>query len=349
MEAKQSISATNINIISASLRRRVRQQDRENLQQDANTGVIGQALNLQRRLLRQHQGHSLEDIFPGRIISTPSGKAFEIHCQEPILFRKTDLTNALSLLYRTLPVLSGIRKKTAQKLASQGFHSLQDLTRHSRWRNSAKEILDLIENKQMEALLEHFSHRFGRSHSNLLAILEAFCSNDAIRILDVETLGFHPSPLFLIGIAKPSSQGLEIRQLLARNLDEEPALLEACFRELSSSRVLISFNGRSFDMPYLHGRAGYYGLPQPSLNVHFDLLHFSRRYWENKVSNCKLGTLEQEILRIDRKMSLPSALVPRFYQSYLKTQNPGPLVPIIAHNKQDLVSLAAIFNQMCRN
>ncbi|MFQ5978026.1 MAG: ribonuclease H-like domain-containing protein [Candidatus Heimdallarchaeota archaeon] len=205
----------------------------------------------------------------------------------------------------------------------------------------------MIENRETAGLVTHYGRRFGNSHAILLAIVGAFCPKESIRIVDVETLGFQPSPLFLIGIATPSSHGLAARQLLARNLDEEPAVVEECVRELSSAKAIISFNGRSFDMPYVMGRAGYYGLSQPSIGIHVDLLHFSRRYWRNQISNCRLGTVEQEILRIKRKMDLPSALVPRFYRRYLNTQNPGPLVPIISHNKADLSSLMAIFNRLC--
>jgi hypothetical protein len=36
-------------------------------------------------------------------------------------------------------------------------------------------------------------------------------------------------------------------------------------------------------------------------------------------------------------------MVPEFYETYLTSGNPGPLVPIVTHNRQDLVSLARLF------
>ncbi len=36
-------------------------------------------------------------------------------------------------------------------------------------------------------------------------------------------------------------------------------------------------------------------------------------------------------------------MVPEFYEAYLRTGNPGPLVPIVEHNRQDVVSLARLF------
>lgn len=347
MEARSQPFAPNTGNISASLRKRMKQLQKTKIRHDAITTDVSQALELQQRLFRQYEGQSLEDLFPGCVISNISGEAYEIQGSDSLLLHKPDPEKTVSILSRILPTLFGIRTKTAQKLTNQGYHTLQDLTRHPRWKKSASEILAMIENRDTIGLINHYGRRFGQSHAILLAIVGTFYPKESIRIIDVETLGFQPSPLFLVGIATPNSQGLETRQLLARNLEEEPAVLEECVKELSAAKAIISFNGRSFDVPYLQGRVGYYGLSQPSIKAHIDLLHFSRRYWRKQISNCKLGTLEKEILRINRNEDLPSALVPRFYRRYLNTQNPGPLVPIINHNRTDLSSLVAIFNRLC--
>jgi hypothetical protein len=36
-------------------------------------------------------------------------------------------------------------------------------------------------------------------------------------------------------------------------------------------------------------------------------------------------------------------MVPEFYEMYLNTKNCGPLVPVVEHNRQDVVSLALLF------
>ena len=58
------------------------------------------------------------------------------------------------------------------------------------------------------------------------------------------------------------------------------------------------------------------------------------------------ATLEKYLLDIERIDDVPNTLVPDFYETYLKTENPGPLIPIIDHNKQDLISLASIFSRL---
>ena len=49
---------------------------------------------------------------------------------------------------------------------------------------------------------------------------------------------------------------------------------------------------------------------------------------------------------MERHEDVPSGLVPDFYKTYLKTGNIGPLIPIIEHNRQDVVTLARLLSQL---
>ena len=51
---------------------------------------------------------------------------------------------------------------------------------------------------------------------------------------------------------------------------------------------------------------------------------------------------------IKREINIPGALVPHFYDTYLRTKNPGPLVAIVEHNKQDLLTLGTLVLQTLR-
>jgi hypothetical protein len=76
---------------------------------------------------------------------------------------------------------------------------------------------------------------------------------------------------------------------------------------------------------------------------HFDVLHFSRQRWKGKFPSLRLAALEKEILGVYRSDDIPGQMVPEFYEAYLRSGNCGPLVPIVEHNRQDVVSLARIF------
>jgi uncharacterized protein YprB with RNaseH-like and TPR domain len=138
--------------------------------------------------------------------------------------------------------------------------------------------------------------------------------------------------------------GLSVHQYLLRDIAEEQAALMATLSHLSAKRpALVTFNGKSFDIPYVSDRLAYYGMESLANIPHFDVLHFSRRRWKDQLPSLRLTALEKEVLGICRDDDIPGQMVPEFYESYQKTGNCGPLVPIIEHNRQDVVSLALLF------
>jgi uncharacterized protein YprB with RNaseH-like and TPR domain len=140
------------------------------------------------------------------------------------------------------------------------------------------------------------------------------------------------------------NRSLSVHQYLLRDIAEEQAALMATISHLSADRPsLVTFNGKSFDIPYLSDRLAYYGMESLANIPHFDVLHFSRRRWKDQFPSQRLTALEREVLGICRDDDIPGQMVPEFYAAYLKTGNCGPLVPIIEHNRQDVVSLALLF------
>ena len=152
------------------------------------------------------------------------------------------------------------------------------------------------------------------------------------------------SRLWVFGIGAIENGTLNVHQYLLRDIAEEQAALYETIRHLSGERkALMTFNGKAFDLPYISDRLGYYGMDIPTRIPHFDVLHFSRRYWRDTFPSMRLTTLEREILQIHRKDDIPGQVVPEFYETYLRTGNCGPLVPIVEHNRQDIISLALLF------
>lgn len=166
-------------------------------------------------------------------------------------------------------------------------------------------------------------------------------------ILDIETLGFRSVPIILIGLARIQDNNILIDQYLPRNTKEEPAILMALINLLRESDTIITFNGGRFDIPFIEDRLSYHKIEETLYNkIHYDALPMSRSAWKSKLPNCKLGTLEKHILGIEREDDVPSRSVPDFYRTYARQNNVGPLVPIVEHNKQDLITLAKIFSKL---
>ena len=96
---------------------------------------------------------------------------------------------------------------------------------------------------------------------------------------------------------------------------------------------------------------GYYGRSGQFIQAHFDLLHECRRAYKDRLPNCRLGTLESEILHQPRTHDLPGREVPEAYHTWVRTGDARTMVEILRHNHRDLVSMAflvAILDQRAR-
>ncbi len=166
-------------------------------------------------------------------------------------------------------------------------------------------------------------------------------------VFDIETMGFSSVPIILIGLAHVRDNNILVDQYLPRRVEEEPAMLSAFMNRVKESDTIITFNGARFDLPFVEERLSHHSIEGSIYSkIHHDALPLSRYAWQKKLPNCKLGTLEKYILGIERDDDVPSRSVPDFYRTYLKQNNVGPLVPIVEHNRQDLITLARIFSKL---
>ncbi len=98
--------------------------------------------------------------------------------------------------------------------------------------------------------------------------------------LDTETTGLAGGTgtyAFLIGLAWWESGGLQVEQLFMRDYGEEHSLLVELAERMASRRVLVTFNGKSFDWPLLETRYAMTRSIKPHLpETHLDLLHTAR-------------------------------------------------------------------------
>ena len=169
--------------------------------------------------------------------------------------------------------------------------------------------------------------------------------------LDTETTGLAGGTgtyAFLVGIAWWEAGGLQVEQFLMRDYSEEHSLLLELSRRLAERRVLVTFNGKSFDWPlletrYLMTRAI---APRPPA-THLDLLHPARQLWRLRLGSVRLTELEQHVLGADRlgwdrRDDIDSALIPQVYFDYLRGGPPERLISVLRHNQMDLRGLAAL-------
>jgi len=162
--------------------------------------------------------------------------------------------------------------------------------------------------------------------------------------LDLETLGLHRGLIVLLGYMTlgPGERPLTVSQLFARDHDEEAPLLEEFLEVLRGRPVMVSFNGRSFDAPFLENRLRFHGYFEPLRFAHLDLLHLSRRLWGKRLPDCRLQTLERRLLGRKRLDDLPGSEVPRVWEDYLRYGDLRDLPAVWDHNLRDLSTLAEL-------
>jgi uncharacterized protein YprB with RNaseH-like and TPR domain len=164
--------------------------------------------------------------------------------------------------------------------------------------------------------------------------------------LDLETTGLTSCPVFLLGAMVWDAGGLVARQFFARDYSQEAAAVRAFLDLARYRRVLVSFNGKSFDVPFVRARAAANGLACRLNQPHVDLLHTARRTWGPRVGgplpDCRLQTLERVLCGRIRDDDIPGHLIPDAYHAFVHTGNAARIVEIIRHNFLDLVTMADI-------
>lgn len=169
---------------------------------------------------------------------------------------------------------------------------------------------------------------------------------DEALFIDTETTGLAGGSgtlAFLVGVGYFEQDHFVVRQYFLRQPHEERAMLAALQRHLAERRGLVTFNGKSFDIPLLLTRTVLHRLRFDfASRPHVDVLHAARRLWKARLQDCSLGNLEAQILGVQRREDVPGALIPQIYFDFLRTGKADQLREVLAHNRQDIVTTAAL-------
>lgn len=194
--------------------------------------------------------------------------------------------------------------------------------------------------------------RWDRESAGALGRVDgAHLSEPGLCFIDTETTGLSGgvgTHAFLVAMAWRSGDGLLFRQYLLPDPAAERAMLAAVAVDLRDSSGLVSYNGRSFDVPVLEGRLVINGHDTSGLRLpHLDLLHPVRRVYKARLGSCTLGNVEARVLGSDRGEDIPGHLIPEMYFRFLRGRDPAVLRDVLAHNRQDVVSLSLLLDHLC--
>jgi uncharacterized protein len=171
--------------------------------------------------------------------------------------------------------------------------------------------------------------------------------------LDLETTGLAGgagTQAFLVGCAALDRDGFSVRQFLLPGYEHERALLAEVSAWAAERGAIVTFNGRSFDVPLIETRYLFHRQPFPlEGRAHVDMLHPARRLWRargewegSSEASCTLGTLEKLLAGVHRVGDVPGFEIPSRYFRFVRDGDARPLEAVLEHNRLDLVSLALV-------
>lgn len=171
---------------------------------------------------------------------------------------------------------------------------------------------------------------------------------------DTETTGLSTGAgtvIFLAGVARVDGDAMLVRQYLLPDYPFERPLLRALAADLAGADRLVTYNGRTFDVPMLAARLTFHGLFREQAGipaVHDDLLPTARRLFRRPLGGARLADVEAGVLGVRRTSDCAGSEVPARYFGYLRGGSPDILAAVLDHNLQDVVSLALLEVELSR-
>jgi uncharacterized protein YprB with RNaseH-like and TPR domain len=162
--------------------------------------------------------------------------------------------------------------------------------------------------------------------------------------IDTETTGLSGGSgtlAFLVGMAVVEDDAIVLTQFLMTRFAAEADLLAAFADTLSPDDYLVSYNGKSYDLPLLITRFRMQGLAHPFDGLpHLDLLYPVRRLFSRRWTDCRLTSLEANLLGFTRLDDLPGSEAPAAWFNFIRSGHGATLSRVVDHNRQDILSLA---------
>ena len=171
-------------------------------------------------------------------------------------------------------------------------------------------------------------------------------ANGKMLFLDLETTGIAGGAgtyAFLVGCGWFEGGVFRSRQFFLADFGAERALLEAVGEFAGNLACIVTYNGKTFDLPLLETRFSLQRMPTPFAEIaHVDMLHPARRMWRQDEVECRLTYLEQALCGHERESDVPGFEIPSRYFQYVRSGDARPLQAVLEHNRLDIVSLAML-------
>lgn len=174
-----------------------------------------------------------------------------------------------------------------------------------------------------------------------------------ITFFDLETTGLQRGTAtvpFLYGWSTLRGEELTVEQWLLPELGQEEPLVSAALDQIKAASLVVTYNGASYDLPLLRTRMVMAGVDRPwPATPHLDLLPVVRRLFRHRLDRCSLRRVEELLLQQPRSDDIPGGEAPERYWQFLRSGDPAPLLDVLSHNQQDVLSLARVLDHLARH
>jgi len=167
--------------------------------------------------------------------------------------------------------------------------------------------------------------------------------------IDIETTGLSRkySDIISITLLLYENEKYKIYQIFCQYKIDQPSALKDLRDFIKSKKYVITYNGNSFDIPFLAEKA-----EQNNINLDFDslikidLYNYIQKF-KNKINtyDLKLKTVE-EYFRIDRKDTLGGKDILTLYEAYQLEPRKEFSYLILRHNYEDVYNLPFVMNNV---
>ena len=160
-------------------------------------------------------------------------------------------------------------------------------------------------------------------------------------LLDLETTGLSPKQhqIICIGLTYLNEKGgFETDHWFLAHPNEEACLLQKLLTFLSDYKAIFTYNGRGFEFPFIKARLSHYGLDtSPFLKLKLIDMKLTLKAFCTKRSKL------ENLFHFKRQCQSSGQDIVRLYRTYIQTKDEIYKACILAHQKEELLSLALFF------
>ncbi len=179
-------------------------------------------------------------------------------------------------------------------------------------------------------------------------VVDTTCISDTpddILYFDIETTGLsaNRSDLYLIGLGFYDDDHFKTLFLFNDDGCSEPEILARFANHISRYRYLVSYNGDTFDIPYIRTKMQQFDIDCSFDNIRsVDIYKTSRRYKKLFNMNSVKQIDVEDLVGFQRKIFISGGTLINAYKEYLKTGSSDLLDDLMTHNHDDVRGLISI-------